>query len=206
MDPFDLCLNIIDFSAWRPYFGARFKSRFGPPPFDPLSLGLAMFLARYRGWTWETLTNELRHPERGHFYRQALGFREGDLPSCSTFRMAFQYTPENWFFACEDSLLLAFMAYGLVPTQATFPEDPPHSGISLSADCQLIEARSHMLCIHQVPACSEPGAARPCPARAGWQARLPMRYARLPEALPFCHLPRSPGHLRTLLRLQPAWT
>jgi len=165
MDPFDLCLLILDFSPWRPYFGARFKSNFGPPPFDPLSLGLAMFLARYRGWTWETLAKELRHPERGHFYRQSLGFREGDLPSASTFRMAFQYTPENWFFACEDSLLLAFMAYGLVPTHATFPEDPPHSGISLSADCQLIEARSHMLCIHQVPACSEPGAARPCPAR-----------------------------------------
>ena len=55
MDPFDLCLLILDFSPWRPYFGARFKSNFGPPPFDPLSLGLAMFLARYRGWTWETL-------------------------------------------------------------------------------------------------------------------------------------------------------
>ena len=40
MDPFDLCLSLFDFSAWRPYFGARFKSHFGPPGFDPLSLGL----------------------------------------------------------------------------------------------------------------------------------------------------------------------
>ena len=165
MQLFDLCLLLLDFSAWRPYFGSRFKSRFGPPPFDPLSLGLAMFLACHRSWDWATLVSELRHPERGRFYRQALGFREDDLPSLSTFRMAFQHTPENWFYACQDSLLLAFMAYGLVPTHATFPGDPPQSGISLSTDCQLIEARSHMLCLHQVPACSEPAAARSCPAR-----------------------------------------
>jgi hypothetical protein len=47
MDPFDLCLALFDFSPWRPIFGARFKSHFGPPAFDPLSLGLAMLLARY---------------------------------------------------------------------------------------------------------------------------------------------------------------
>jgi hypothetical protein len=48
MDPFDLCLSLFDTSAWRPYFGTRFKSHFGPPGFDPLSLGLAMLLAIYR--------------------------------------------------------------------------------------------------------------------------------------------------------------
>jgi len=165
MDPFDLCLLLFDFSPWRPYFGARFKSRYGPPPFDPLSLGLAMFLARYRGWDWATLANELRQPHRGHDYRRSLGFHKNDLPCASTLRMAFQNTPENWLSACQDSLLLALMAYGLVPSHSTFPEDPLERGVSISTDCQLIEARSHMRCRHQTPACSQPAAVRPCPAR-----------------------------------------
>jgi hypothetical protein len=33
-------------------------------------------------------------------------------------------------------------------------------------DCQLVASRSHMRCRHQVPACSQPAASRPCPARA----------------------------------------
>jgi hypothetical protein len=165
MDPFDVDLLLFDFTAWRPYFGARFKSRFGPPGFDPLSLGLAMFLARHRNWDWATLASELRHPERGRSYRQALGFCENDLPGASTFRMAFQNTPKNWLSACQDSLLQGLMAYGIVPSHTTFPEDPPERGVSISTDCQLIESRSHMRCLHQVPACSQPAATRPCPAR-----------------------------------------
>ena len=165
MDPFDLCLNIIDFSPWRPYFGARFKSNFGPPPFDPLSLGLAIFLARYRKWDWPTLECELRQAERGQGYRRALGFHENDLPCASTFRMACQNTPENWFTTCQDSLLQAFQAYGLVPCHSTFPDDPPDRGVTISTDSQLVASRSHMRCSHQTPACSEPAPARPCPAR-----------------------------------------
>jgi hypothetical protein len=165
MDPFDLCLILFDFSPWRPYFGVRFKSHFGPPGFDPLSLGLAMFLARYRKWDWPTLECELRQAARGHDYRRALGFHKNDLPCASTFRMACQNTPENWFRTCQDSLLQAFLAYGLIPSRSTFPGDPPDQGVSISTDCQLIQSRSHMRCRRQVPACSEPAASRPCPAR-----------------------------------------
>jgi hypothetical protein len=165
MDPFDLCLLLFDFSPWRPFFGARFKSHFGPPPFDPLSLGLALFLARYRTWDWATLASELRQPERGRGYRRALGFQEDDLPCSSTLRMACLHTPENWLRGCEDSLLQAFLAYGLVPSHSTFPDDPPDRGISISTDCQLVASRSHMRCRHQAPACSQPAAWRPCPAR-----------------------------------------
>jgi hypothetical protein len=165
MDPFDLCLSLFDFSPWRPYFGARFKSHFGPPGFDPLSLGLAMLLAIYRKWDWASLANELRQETRGQDYRQALGFQENDLPCASTFRMACQNTSENWLLACQSSLLLGLMAYGLVPSHSTFPEDPPDRGVSISTDCQLIASRSHMRCRHQVPACSEPAAVRTCPAR-----------------------------------------
>jgi hypothetical protein len=37
-------LRLFDFTPWRPYFAERFRSQYGPPPFDPLSLGLGMFL------------------------------------------------------------------------------------------------------------------------------------------------------------------
>jgi len=60
---------------------------------------------------------------------------------------------------------LGLMAYGLVPSHSTFPEDPPDRGVSISTDCQLIDSRSHMRCRHQIPACSEPAATRACPAR-----------------------------------------
>ena len=45
-----LALRLFDFSPWRPYFAQRFKSQLGPPPFDPLSLGLAAYLAVYQSW------------------------------------------------------------------------------------------------------------------------------------------------------------
>ena len=165
MDPFDLVLLLFDFSPWRPYFASRFRSSCGPSPFDPLSLGLAAFLTLHHHWTWEKLGRELRHPERGCFYRRLLGFQESDLPAASTFRMAFSGTLLNQFRSCQDSLVTAFVAYGLIPSSSTFPEDPPENGISLSADCQLIQSRSHGHCNSQVPACSEPAASRPCPAR-----------------------------------------
>lgn len=65
LDEFDLTLRLFDFSPWRPYFARRFKSQLGPPPFDPLSLGLAAFLAVQRQWDWARLAAELRSTERG---------------------------------------------------------------------------------------------------------------------------------------------
>lgn len=165
LDEFDLTLRLFDFSPWRPYFAQRFKSQLGPPPFDPLSLGLGMFLAVYQGWEWERLAQELHSPERGRGYCQRLGFDPADLPSPSTFRMALADTHLDWLAACQTSLAQGLMAYGLIPTHVTFPGDPPERGVSLSTDCQLIAARSQQKCIHQTPACSRPAAKRPCPAR-----------------------------------------
>jgi hypothetical protein len=79
--------------------------------------------------------------------------------------MALAGTQLEWLAACQTSLAQGLMAYGLIPTHATFPGDPPERGVSLSTDCQLIAARSHQRCIHQTPACSLPAARRPCPAR-----------------------------------------
>jgi hypothetical protein len=165
LDEFDLMLRLFDFSPWRAYFAQRFQSRFGPPPFDPLSLGLGMFLAVYQGWDWERLAGELRSPERGLGYCRRLGFNPADVPSPSTFRMALGNTHLDWLADCQTSLALGLMAYGLIPTRSTFPGDPPERGVSLSTDCQLIEARSHQKCVHQTPACCLPAAQRPCPAR-----------------------------------------
>jgi hypothetical protein len=165
LDEFDLMLRLFDFAPWRAYFAQRFKSQFGPPPFDPLSLGLAAFLAVYQGWDWERLAAELRSPERGQGYCCRLGFDPADLPSPSTFRMALGNTQLDWLAACQTSLVLGLLAYGLIPSQATFPGDPPERGVSLSTDCQLIQSRSQQKCIHQTPACSLPATKRPCPAR-----------------------------------------
>ena len=165
-DEFDLSLRLFDFSPWRPYFAQRFQSQFGPPPFDPLSLGLAAFLALYQGWDWERLVGELRSPERGQGYCRRLGFDPNDLPAPSTLRMALAGTPLAWLAACQTSLAQGLMAYGLIPTHTTFPGDPPERGVSLSTDCQLIEARSHMRCRHVTPQCCLPAASRPCPAQA----------------------------------------
>ena len=165
LDEFDLMLRLFDFSPWRPYFAQRFKSQLGPPPFDPLSLGLAAFLGVYQGWEWERLVQELGSPERGQGYCCRLGFDPTDLPGASTFRMAMGNTHQDWLAACQTSLALGLMAYALIPTHATFPGDAPERGVSLTTDCQLIEARSHQKCIHQTPACSIPATKRPCPAR-----------------------------------------
>ena len=124
-----------------------------------------------RNWEWEQLVTELRSPERGAGYCLRLGFLPQDIPCSSTFRMAYQHTSVDTFQACQDSLMHALMASGLIPTQATFPDDPPTRGVSIATDCQLVQARSHMKCRHQTPRCSLPcavvGAAnpRPCPAR-----------------------------------------
>lgn len=165
LDEFDLLLRLFDFSAWRPYLAQRFHSQYGPPPFDPVSLGLGMFLARYQSWDWARLVGELHSPTRGREYGRRLGFDPADLPAPSTFRMAFAHTQLDWFTACQDSLVQGLMAYQLIPMHSTFPGDPIEQGVSLSTDCQLIEARSHMLCSHQVPACSQPAAGHTCPAR-----------------------------------------
>lgn len=165
MDVFDLSLRLVDFSAWRCYFGWRLKSQFGPPPFDPLSLGLAGLLARYRKWNWQELVRELRHPDRGRFYRRCLGFVDDDLPCASAFRMAFSGSAYAHLTLCQDSLIQGLMAYGIIPVHSTFPGDAPERGISISTDSQLIAARSHMRCFYQTPQCSEPAAQRSCPAR-----------------------------------------
>jgi hypothetical protein len=165
LDDFDLALRLVDFSPWRAYFAQRFKSQLGPPPFDPLSIGLAGILAVERDWDWARLVSELHSPERGSGYCLRLGFAQDDLPCASTFRMAYRRTRVDWFQACQDSLAQTFMDCGLIPTQSTFPDDPAERGVSISTDCQLITARSRMKCRHQTPLCSLPAAKRPCPAR-----------------------------------------
>lgn len=165
LDNFDLVLRLFDFSAWRPILGQRFASQFGPPPFDPVSIGLAFFLARARGWTWSDLLTELHSRERGPGYCRRLGLARHDLPVESTLRMALRDTQAVWLQQCADSLALGLMAYGLIPTSSTFPGDPPQRGVSIATDSQLVEARSRMRCRHQNERCFLPPAQRTCAAR-----------------------------------------
>ena len=88
LDNFDLVVRLFDFSLWRPILGQRFSSHLGPPPFDPVSLGLAWLMARWRQWDWPTLFTELHSPERGRGYCLHLGLDPEDIPAESTFRCA----------------------------------------------------------------------------------------------------------------------
>ncbi len=165
LDDFDLVLRLFDFTAWRPILGQRFRSQYGPPPFDPLSLGLALWLARWRNWSWPQLLTELTSAERGLGYCQRFGFVLADLPALSTLRTALGETEETWCLQCQDSLAYGLMALGLVPTHSTFPADPPARGVSIATDSQLIGARSHMACRYQNAACFAPRPQRQCAAR-----------------------------------------
>lgn len=166
LDDFDLVLRLFDFSVWRPILGQRFRSQFGAPPFDPLSIGLAILLARWNKWGWSALSTALHSSERGQGYCRRLGFDPTDLPCPSTFRTALGDTGEAFLLQCADSLTLALMAYGLIPTHSTFPGDPPERGVSLALDSQLVAARSRMRCRYQCAACVAPLAERHCAARA----------------------------------------
>ena len=166
LDDFDLVLRLFDFTAWRPILGQRFHSQFGPPPFDPVSIGLAILLARWNAWEWSDLSTALRSPERGKGYCRRLGFDVADLPSQSTFRMALGGTTEAALLQCTDSLALGLMAYGLIPGHSTFPGDPPERGVSVATDSQLVAARSRMRCPFQCAACFAPPSQRHCAARA----------------------------------------
>jgi hypothetical protein len=165
LDDFDLVLRLFDFAPWRPILGQRFSSNLGPPPFDPVSLGLAWLMARWRQWDWSTLLTELHSPERGRGYCFRLGFDPEDIPAESTFRCGLDHTRPEWLLQCEDSVLLGLMAYGIVPTTSTFPGDSPQQGVSIAPDSQLVTARSHMLCRFQNARCFLPPAQRQCAAR-----------------------------------------
>ncbi len=169
LDDFDLILRLYDFTAWRPILGQRFRSQLGPPPFDPVSLGLTWWLALWRGWDWPKLLTELHSAERGPGYLRHLGYRPDDLPAESTLRTALDHTAPACFVQCADSLALSLMAAGLVPDHATFPFDPPERGVGLATDSRLLAARSRMRCRHMNAACFLPQAQRHCAAQAKGQ-------------------------------------
>lgn len=166
LDDLDLILRLFDFTPWRPVLAQRFQSQYGPPAFDPVSLGLGILLARWRGWPWSTLVRELRSPERGQGYCRRLGFDPHDLPSESTWRTVLQKTSAAWWLQCADSLAEGLMALGLMPTHSTFPGDGPQRGVSLAIDSQLVAARSRMRCRFQNAGCFLPPDHRQCAAKA----------------------------------------
>lgn len=165
LDDWDLILRLFDMSAWRPILGQRFCSRMGPPPFDPVSIGLALLLACWKRWKWSTLLTELHSPERGRGYCRRLGFDPMDLPGESTFRMALYHTDTSWIQQCADSLALSLMAYGLIPSHSTFPGDPQKRGVSVAIDSQLVNSRSRMRCRYQNARCFLPLSERTCAAQ-----------------------------------------
>jgi len=166
LDDFDLIVRLFDFNPWRPILGQRFTSQYGPPPFDPVSIGLGILLARWREWNWSTLVTELKSAERGGGYCRRLGFDPHDLPAESTWRTVLNRTEADWLGQCADAVALGLMSVGLIPTQATFPGVPPERGVDLTTDSQLVAARSRMRCAYQNAACFLPLEKRSCAAQA----------------------------------------
>lgn len=166
LDDFDLILRLFDFAPWRPILGQRFRSSLGPPPFDPVSIGLGILLALWHGWSWPALVRELHSQERGQGYCRRLGFDPADLPSPSTFRMALERSDWRWIVQCADSIAYSLMRWGIIPTTSTFPGDPAGQGVSLAIDSQLVQSRSRMRCRFQNAACFEPVEQRTCRAQA----------------------------------------
>jgi hypothetical protein len=170
LDDFDLILRLYDFSAWRPILGQRFLSHMGPPPFDPVSLGLTWWLALWRGWDWPQLMTELHSVERGPGYLRRLGYQPDDLPAESTIRTALANTDPAWLVQCADSLALGLWAYGLLPDHSTFPVDPAERGVGLATDSRLLAARSRLRCCHMNADCFLPLPERQCAAQTKGQA------------------------------------
>ena len=71
---------------------------------------------------------------------------------------------------CADSWALSLLTYGLIPSHATFPHDPPERGISIALDSQLVAARSHMRCRHMNADCFLRQTEHRCAAQADGQA------------------------------------
>jgi hypothetical protein len=165
LDDFDLILRLFDFSAWRPILAQRFCSSLGPPPFDPVSLGLGILLALWRHWSWPNLVTELHSPERGPGYCRRLGFRLDDLPCPSTFRMALNQSEPTTIQQCVDSVAAGLMGCEIIPTTSTFPGEPDGQGVSAAIDSQLILSHSRMRCRFQNAACFEPMPGRTCLAK-----------------------------------------
>ena len=197
----------VRLQAWRPILGQRFLSQFGPPPFDPVSLGLAGLLARWRNWTWPQLLTELASPERGAGYCRRLGFDPHDLPACSTLRTAWGDPGRSLVPAVPGQSGLGLMALGLIPSHSTFPDDPPERGVSVATDSQLLAARSHMRCRHQNAACFAPCPNAPVPPRPTARTAVPVipTPAKTPVVTPPTATRRPPTST-TPARTSPAHT
>ena len=167
LDDFDLILRLFDFSAWRPILGQRFASQYGPPPFDPVSLGLAWLLARWHGWSWPQLVTELHSARARPGLRPAPGLPPG--------RPAQPLDPAHGASTTPHRLGRAVRRQpgpqpaGLRPAARATPPSRmtrPNVASAWRSTANSMAARSHMRCRQMNAACFRPPAERQCAARA----------------------------------------
>jgi hypothetical protein len=163
---FEVALRLIDFSPLRDYLAQAYyvPSAKGQVPFDPVSLFLCVCLRRELRCGWRSVA-KLLAGEHGTGWRRRFGFREGETPSASGLRYFFHGVGPEVFEELCPLLIGSLFTVGLLPTQSTFPGDPPQRGVSISHDIMLHVARSRMRCSQVTDTCYQP-APRPCPARA----------------------------------------
>ncbi len=206
LDEFDLLLRLFDFSAWRPYLAQRFHSQYGPPPFDPLSVGLGILLAHYQSWDWVRLAGELHSPTRGQGVWSPSGFRSS-RPACALHVSdgLRKYSPG--------------LVHGLPGQSGAGLDDLPTYShlqhLSRRPDRtgrfplhRLPVDRLSLAHAMQPPSASlfSAGCAAGLSGATDWEGRLRLRYASLFRALSFCDLARSAGGLCVLRPFQPART
>jgi hypothetical protein len=157
---FEVALRLIDFSPLRDYLAQAYyvPSAKGQVPFDPVSLFLCVCLRRELRCGWRRVA-KLLAGEHG------TGWRRRFTPSASGLRYFFHGVGPEVFEELCPLLIGSLFTVGLLPTQSTFPGDPPQRGVSISHDIMLHVARSRMRCSQVTDTCYQP-APRPCPARA----------------------------------------
>lgn len=118
--PFEVTLRLVDFSSLRDLLAqaAYAASARGHPPFDPVSLFLALCLRRELRLSWRGLARLLAG-EHGAAWRRLFGFRDGCTPSASGLRYFLESLDEAVFE--ELCCLFADLLHqaGLLPEHST---------------------------------------------------------------------------------------
>jgi hypothetical protein len=165
LEPFEITLQLIDFTPLRDYLAQSYvPTARGQTPFDPVSLLLCVCLRRELGLGWRRLARLLagRH---GAGWRRLCGFQDGCTPAASGLRYFYHALgPARCEDLCSQVADLLHQA-GCLPSHSTYPGDPVDRGVSISHDIMLHDAHSNMDCADVTSSCYQP-APRPCPARA----------------------------------------
>ena len=141
LSDFQIVVYIVDFSGLERELAQGYPSlrsgqalglHKGQVPFHPISMFLAICLRLELRLSWKELARRLTGRDGGH-WRRLLGFADGQTPCASGLRYFYHHVMGRQTFEqlCER-LVTLLRESSLVPTQSTYPGDPPGRGISVT--------------------------------------------------------------------------